>query len=1161
MRVRRLDLIRYGRFTGRTLDFGERRGCDLHVIYGPNEAGKSTTLAALLDLLFGIETRSRYNFLHPYPTMRIGACLEFAGTRHELVRRKSQSDSLLDAADQPVPQALLDGALGGVGRDAYRTMFSLDDETLEAGGESILASKGDLGQLLFSASAGLADLSTTLAGLRAETDLFYKKAARSGELKTLKDELERLKTAREEVDTRAADYARLLEARATAAAQYETALAARVAVGTRKDEIQRALAALPRLAALNDLRARLAPLADLPDAPPAGSADLPALQDAEITLAAQSDALDADLARLAAELAATGADEAALAQGAAADQLAELLARDLTAAKDLPNRRQELQAAESTITRILALLGQAGEPRRLLLPAATIGALRALMETRSGVDAALNAARAEQIAAQARLERAEADLAQAGLAHTAPGEAGVDAQLGIARQQLAGRLEGLRQDDHAQRARSAARICAGHRESLLARLADLKPWVGTAQALADLSIPDATTRARWTAALTQAEAAIQRQRDELARLEALLLRLDAEIAAIGTVSGLRSDADMATLRAARELAWAQHRAALDLATAQAFEGALRLDDQVQEARVRHQGEIARLHERAQLRAVSAAEAQHADALLQQAEAARQSVLEELGTALSALGLPRSLPPAALDAWLAARARALEAAHALALAEHDLQAAVSDGADARARLAQALDAAGIPSDAAADFETLRALAQRVVEQESRRATLLAGIADLRRDLSHRTATRERAEAEARIWTEAWTAACAGTWLAATSPPVTPDVVREILEALAELAPVLETQASLVHRIASMERDQAAFAQDVDALAQALGLHDPAASPQETARRIAARVADARAAQAVRVSRQDSLTQAEARRRALEAERTVHAARKAALLAQFGVATLPDAAVQLTQIAKRADLLAQAQAAEADICDALRRDLAAAEAALETADRAALEQERLDITQRFDDLDQRVRELFTARSRAEDALAAVGGDDAAARIEGQRRTVLLEIADKAMAHVRLRAGISAAEQALRAYRDRHRSSMMALASQAFLDITAGAYRGLATQPDKDGEKLIAVGADGSSKLASDLSKGTRFQLYLALRVAGYHEFARLRQPVPFIADDIMETFDDARAGEALRLFAQMAGTGQVIYLTHHRHLCDLARRLCPDVQVHDLTPATA
>ena len=131
------------------------------------------------------------------------------------------------------------------------------------------------------------------------------------------------------------------------------------------------------------------------------------------------------------------------------------------------------------------------------------------------------------------------------------------------------------------------------------------------------------------------------------------------------------------------------------------------------------------------------------------------------------------------------------------------------------------------------------------------------------------------------------------------------------------------------------------------------------------------------------------------------------------------------------------------------------------------------------------------------------------------------------------------------------------MMANASEAFRTISRNAYSGVASQPSKDNEVLIAIGADGSSKIASALSKGTRFQLYLALRVAGYHEFARLRPPVPFIGDDIMETFDDFRAEEALRLLANMAEVGQVIYLTHHRHLCDIAQRICPDVQIHELS----
>ena len=184
MRLRRLDLTRFGRFTDHMIDFGERSvgKPDLHIIYGPNETGKSTALAAVLDLLFGIGTQSRFNFLHPYPTMRIGASLELASGTQDLVRIKRPQNSLLDGDDRPISEGVILGELGGIDRESYRTMFSLDDETLEAGGESILASKGDLGQLLFSASAGLADLSRSLVNLRTEADGFYKYRARGGEL-------------------------------------------------------------------------------------------------------------------------------------------------------------------------------------------------------------------------------------------------------------------------------------------------------------------------------------------------------------------------------------------------------------------------------------------------------------------------------------------------------------------------------------------------------------------------------------------------------------------------------------------------------------------------------------------------------------------------------------------------------------------------------------------------------------------------------------------------------------------------------------------------------------------------------------------------------------------------------------------------------------------
>lgn len=157
MRLGRLDLTRYGKFTGHSLDFGERvQGRpDFHIVYGLNEAGKSTAFSAFLDLLYGIEERSRYGFLHAYGAMEIGAALDIDGHRHELRRVKQRSGSLRDASGHPIGEGLLGGALAGLSRAAYRMMFSLDDQTLEDGGNAILDSKGISASCCFQPAPGL----------------------------------------------------------------------------------------------------------------------------------------------------------------------------------------------------------------------------------------------------------------------------------------------------------------------------------------------------------------------------------------------------------------------------------------------------------------------------------------------------------------------------------------------------------------------------------------------------------------------------------------------------------------------------------------------------------------------------------------------------------------------------------------------------------------------------------------------------------------------------------------------------------------------------------------------------------------------------------------------------------------------------------------------
>lgn len=1161
MRLRRLDLTRFGRFTDRTLDFGEAREgrADLHIVYGPNEAGKSTASTAILDLLFGIASQSRYNFLHPYPTMRIGAALEIGGDLHEVVRIKRPQNSLIDGAGQPLAEHAIAGALGGIDRAGYQSMFSLDDLTLEAGGESILASKGDLGQLLFSASAGLADLSRSLVGLKAEADGFYRFKARSGELIEMKARLAALKAERERIDTLASHFVQLIELRDRAFQHYEEAIGARGRILARAETIQRLLNALPRLAALREIRGKLIPLAALPAAPRSWAAELPALQTTEVELATRMQGLSDEIAQASSELDAIVVDEIAADLAGPVERLAT--GRYVTAVEDLPDRRLKLREAELVLFGILDRLERPAEPApaRLVLGSSVVGALRDLIERRSGVEAALASADDEVSKARRRLDEATARLRD-------PGDGfpvGSD-RLG-AMAALGSTLAALRGDDHAARRRLALRASTEAAEVLAQRLAALRPWIGEVQQLVDMEVPEATAIARRTASLGEAERRIDRYADDIERLTGEVLRQNAAIEAIDAIAGVLGDAEAVRLRAARDAAWNAHRGVLDAQSAQAFEAALHRDDAVTQARASHSADLAALRQATEALAVAEAGLAHARSLHRSAVAVRQGVRDAIADMLRAMSpvFPDDMLLPQLEVWIDRRARALEAHAVLLAADRDRREAESDAAAARHRLTTALNALGIEHEVDASLDGLVVAAETVIARDAAMNALRDAAEDRRRDLSGREDDSDRAVAAERSWAQAWASACAACWIGEGGTVPSVGTVREVVAAIAELGPALERRAGLADRIGKMERDQATFVAEAEALAERLGLSASSAAILDVAEAVRSRVQTAQAARTDRALRSGKLDVLRERQRTLAGEQAVHARRKAEMTSVFGVATLTEVADQLREIERRAELDEQADALTREVLDGLGvASMAEAEASLDAADRVALAADLAAEKARFADLDQRSRDLFADHGKAADGVEAVGGDDAVARLEEKRRTILLDIEERALRYLRLRVGAAAAEQALRAYRDQHRSSMMARASDAFRIISRGAYSGLATQPDRDSEVLIAVGADGRSREAGELSKGTRFQLYLALRVAGYHEFARSRPAVPFIADDIMETFDDVRAEQAFRLLAGMAQVGQVIYFTHHQHLCEIVRHVEPGVTVHTLaTPAMA
>lgn len=199
-----LGLQPYGSLSDVTLEFGD----GLNVVYGLNEAGKSTLLSAYADLLCGIPRQTPMQFqarrarlvLHASVTTDDGSTIQVSRTS------KNAPNDLLDTAtSNPVSGQARQALTQGLNHDSLRSRFGLDHDRLVTGGRQLMKGQGGLADIVFEARSG-ADVRVLIAGLEARENELYKSRKNSV------SELMQAKTRRDQLD------AELTETLATAEA-------------------------------------------------------------------------------------------------------------------------------------------------------------------------------------------------------------------------------------------------------------------------------------------------------------------------------------------------------------------------------------------------------------------------------------------------------------------------------------------------------------------------------------------------------------------------------------------------------------------------------------------------------------------------------------------------------------------------------------------------------------------------------------------------------------------------------------------------------------------------------------------------------------------------------------------------------------------------------
>jgi hypothetical protein len=119
----------------------------------------------------------------------------------------------------------------------------------------------------------------------------------------------------------------------------------------------------------------------------------------------------------------------------------------------------------------------------------------------------------------------------------------------------------------------------------------------------------------------------------------------------------------------------------------------------------------------------------------------------------------------------------------------------------------------------------------------------------------------------------------------------------------------------------------------------------------------------------------------------------------------------------------------------------------------------------------------------------------------------------------------------------------------AGQILDRLTGGRWVALRAEEEGASRKMLVVRADADRFSTSELSEGTADQVYLSLRLAAVAELhsesvASGQHALPLVLDDVLMSFDDVRASDALGVLHDLAPGLQVIVFTHHMNVADAA-----------------
>ena len=190
--------------------------------------------------------------------------------------------------------------------------------------------------------------------------------------------------------------------------------------------------------------------------------------------------------------------------------------------------------------------------------------------------------------------------------------------------------------------------------------------------------------------------------------------------------------------------------------------------------------------------------------------------------------------------------------------------------------------------------------------------------------------------------------------------------------------------------------------------------------------------------------------------------------------------------------------------------------------------------------LEEIDAQRSALDTERGSIQTTLEGLASEEDSSRLRLERHRLTEELQGHARDWAVRTIAESLIRQAQSKFEKERQPDVIRHAERFFLDVTDGAYQ--AVFSPLGSSEINVMDATGNIRTPQQLSRGTREQLFLALRFGLILELGQRAERLPVIVDEALVNFDPIRGTRAAGSFIELSETNQVLVFTCHPQIVD-------------------